>query len=74
MAKLETIIWIVGIWFLQFALSINRYTLSLRIFKVTTKEVKKTFDSVSFFRGVKQEMAKMMEGMTLGEKKSSCEK
>jgi hypothetical protein len=34
----------------------------------TTKETK-TFDSVSFFRAVKERMAKMMEGMTLIEKK-----
>jgi hypothetical protein len=32
------------------------------------KEVK-TFDSVAFFRAVKVKMAKMMEGMTLAEKK-----
>lgn len=34
----------------------------------TTKEVKK-FDSVSFFRAVKEKMAKMMDGMSLAEKK-----
>jgi hypothetical protein len=33
-----------------------------------TKEVK-TFDSVAFFRAVKEKMAKMMEGMTLVQKK-----
>lgn len=33
-----------------------------------TKEVK-TFDSVAFFRSVKEKMAKMMEGMTLTQKK-----
>ena len=33
-----------------------------------TKEVK-TFDSVAFFRAVKEKMAKMMEGMTLAQKK-----
>jgi hypothetical protein len=35
---------------------------------MTTKEAK-TFDSVLFFRAVKEKMAKMMEGMTLAEKK-----
>lgn len=35
---------------------------------MTTKEIK-TFDSVSFFRAVKEKMAKMMEGMTLTQKK-----
>ena len=35
---------------------------------MTTKETK-TFDSVSFFRAVKEKMAKMMEGMTLAQKK-----
>lgn len=34
----------------------------------TTKEAK-TFDSVSFFRAIKEKMAKMMEGMSLAEKK-----
>ncbi len=34
----------------------------------TTKEIK-TFDSVAFFRAIKEKMAKMMEGMTLAEKK-----
>ncbi len=33
-----------------------------------TKEVK-TFDSVAFFRAVKEKMAKMMEDMTLAQKK-----
>lgn len=33
-----------------------------------TKEVK-TFDSVAFFRAIKEKMAKMMEGMTLVQKK-----
>ena len=33
-----------------------------------TKEVK-TFDSVTFFRAIKEKMAKMMEGMTLTQKK-----
>ncbi len=33
-----------------------------------TKETK-TFDSVSFFRAIKVKMAKMMEGMSLAEKK-----
>ncbi len=33
------------------------------------KEVK-TFDSVVFFRAIKEKMAKMMEGMTLAEKKN----
>ena len=33
-----------------------------------TKEVK-TFDSVVFFRAIKEKMAKMMEGMTLAQKK-----
>lgn len=33
-----------------------------------SKEVK-TFDSVAFFRSVKEKMAKMMEGMTLAQKK-----
>ena len=32
------------------------------------KEVK-TFDSVTFFRVIKEKMAKMMEGMTLAQKK-----
>ena len=35
---------------------------------MTTKEIK-PFDSVSFFRAVKEKMAKMMEGMTLAQKK-----
>ena len=35
---------------------------------MTTKEIK-TFDSVAFFRAIKEKMAKMMEGMTLSEKK-----
>jgi hypothetical protein len=35
---------------------------------MTTKEVK-TFDSVLFFRAIKEKMAKMMEGMTLAQKK-----
>ena len=33
-----------------------------------TKEVK-TFNSVAFFRAIKEKMAKMMEGMTLAQKK-----
>jgi hypothetical protein len=33
-----------------------------------TKEVK-TFDSVAFFSAIKEKMAKMMEGMTLAQKK-----
>ena len=33
-----------------------------------TKELK-TFDSVSFFRAIKEKMANMMEGMTLAQKK-----
>jgi hypothetical protein len=33
-----------------------------------TKE-EKTFDSVTFFRAIKEKMAKMMEGMTLAQKK-----
>lgn len=33
-----------------------------------TKETK-TFDSVAFFRAIKEKMAKMMEGMTLAQKK-----
>lgn len=33
-----------------------------------TKEIK-TFDSVAFFRSVKEKMAKMMEGMSLAQKK-----
>ena len=32
------------------------------------KEIK-PFDSVSFFRAIKEKMAKMMEGMTLAQKK-----
>ncbi len=32
------------------------------------KEVK-TFDTVTFFRAIKEKMAKMMEGMTLAQKK-----
>ncbi len=36
---------------------------------MTNKEIK-TFDSVSFFRAVKEKMAKMMEGMTLAQKKA----
>ncbi len=35
---------------------------------MTTKEVK-TFDSVTFFRAIKEKMAKMMEGMTVAQKK-----
>lgn len=34
----------------------------------TTKDIK-IFDSVSFFRAIKEKMAKMMEGMSLAEKK-----
>ncbi|MEP6846808.1 MAG: hypothetical protein ABI861_12430 [Panacibacter sp.] len=37
------------------------------------KEIK-TFDSVAFFRAIKEEMAKMMEGMTLAEKKEFMRK
>ena len=33
-----------------------------------TKETKK-FDSVAFFRSVKEKLAKQMEGMTLAQKK-----
>ncbi len=33
-----------------------------------TKRVK-TFDSVAYFRAIKEKMAKMMEGMTLAQKK-----
>ncbi len=33
-----------------------------------TKEIK-TFDSVAFFRNVKEKMAKMTEGMSLAQKK-----
>ncbi|MDX2048720.1 MAG: hypothetical protein SFU87_18175 [Chitinophagaceae bacterium] len=33
-----------------------------------TKQVK-TFDSVAYFRAIKEKMAKMMEGMTLAQKK-----
>ena len=29
----------------------------------------KTFDSVAFFRAIKEKMTKMMEGMTLAQKK-----
>ncbi len=36
---------------------------------MTTNDTKK-FDSVSFFRAIKEKMAKMMEGMTLAEKKN----
>ena len=32
------------------------------------KEIE-TFDSVAFFRAIKEKMAKMMEGMTLAQKK-----
>lgn len=38
-----------------------------------TKE-KKTFDSVSFFRAIKEKIAAMMEGMTLIEKKEFMKK
>jgi hypothetical protein len=37
---------------------------------MTTTKEPKTFDSVTFFNAVKEKMAKMMEGMTLAEKKS----
>ena len=40
---------------------------------MTTKEVK-TFDSVAFFRAIKEKMAKMMEGMTLTQKKEFMKK
>ena len=33
-----------------------------------TKEAK-TFDTVAYFRAIKEKMAKMMEGMTLAQKK-----
>lgn len=33
-----------------------------------SKEIK-SFDSVAFFRDIKEKMAKMMEGMTLAQKK-----
>jgi hypothetical protein len=36
---------------------------------MTTTKTVKTFDSVSFFRAIKEKMAKMMEGMSLAEKK-----
>jgi hypothetical protein len=36
---------------------------------MTTTKKAKTFDSSSFFRAVNEKMAKMMEGMTLAEKK-----
>jgi hypothetical protein len=36
---------------------------------MTATKIKKTFDSVSFFRAVKEKMAVMMDGMTLAEKK-----
>jgi hypothetical protein len=36
---------------------------------MTTIKTEKTFDSVSFFRAIKEKMAKMMEGMSLAEKK-----
>ena len=35
---------------------------------MTTKELK-TFDSVLFFQAIKEKMVKMMEGMTLAQKK-----
>jgi hypothetical protein len=38
-----------------------------------TKEIK-TFDSVLFFRAVKEKMAIMMKGMTLSEKKEFMQK
>ena len=38
-----------------------------------TKEIK-TIDSVEFFRAIKEKMAKMMEGMTLAEKKEFMQK
>ena len=37
------------------------------------KEVK-TFDSVAFFISIKEKMAKMMEGMTLAQKKEFMRK
>ena len=37
------------------------------------KEVK-TFDSVAFFRAIKEKMAKMMKGMTLAQKKELMRK
>ena len=36
---------------------------------MTTNNTVKQFDSVTFFRAIKEKMAKMMEGMSLAEKK-----
>jgi hypothetical protein len=33
-------------------------------------EIVKTFDTVAFFRGIKEKLAAKMEGMTLAEKKA----
>ena len=32
-------------------------------------EIEKTFDTIAFFRGIKEKLAARMEGMTLAEKK-----
>ena len=40
---------------------------------ISNKAVK-TFDSVTFFRAIKEKMAKMMEGMTLAQKKEFMKK
>lgn len=39
-----------------------------------TNKAAKTFDSVYFFTTVKEKMAKMMEGMTLAQKKDFMQK
>jgi hypothetical protein len=40
---------------------------------MNTKE-KKTFDSVTFFRAIKEKLAKKMEGMTLVQKREFMQK
>jgi hypothetical protein len=48
---------------------VNRYTFTFRIFKVMIQNTKKEFDTVAFFRTVKEKMAKVTENMDLKEKR-----
>jgi len=49
----------------------NRYSFTFRVFKnmITTVKKEKKFDTVAFFRAVKEKMAKATEGMTLEEER-----
>ena len=53
-------------------IAVDRYTFTVRIFKgmnTTVNKKEKDFDTVAFFRDVKERMAKATEGMTLLEKR-----